>query len=117
MEKLTLWQVFFMLLTVIPFSKFILAVLVKMVVPNKPEGNRWGTSFMGVGMIISTIGRIKPLGGRSSGGGPQTGGSRSGGGSQTGGSRSGGGSQGGGSRSSGGSRPREAPAKGNYPRK
>ena len=70
MEKLTQWQTFFMLLTVIPFSKLILAVLVKTVMPNKPEGNRWSTSIMGVGMALSALGRVRPFGRRTRGGRP-----------------------------------------------
>ena len=43
------------MLTVIPFSKMILAVLVKLVAPNKPEGNRW-SYMMGMSMLMFTVG-------------------------------------------------------------
>jgi len=50
----TVWETFFLLLTVIPFSKLLLTVFVKMIVPNKPEGNKWGY-MMGMSMLVFTV--------------------------------------------------------------
>ena len=57
-----------MLLTVIPFSKLILAVLVKTVAPNKPEGNKWSTTIAGLLIAKSAIERIAGISGKPSGG-------------------------------------------------
>jgi len=48
-----------MLLTVIPFSKLVLAILVKLVAPNKPEGNKWNYMMgMGMSMFMFTVSSV-----------------------------------------------------------
>ena len=58
-EKITVWQMFFLMLTVIPFSKLILSVFVKMVAPNKRESDKWTTVIAGVALTRQAVGGLK----------------------------------------------------------
>ena len=66
--KFTVWKAFFMLLTVIPFSKMFLSVLVKMIAPNKTEGGFMTMATGGLAAVAMTARAVQGRGG--SGGSP-----------------------------------------------
>jgi len=74
MEKITVWEVFFMLLAVIPVSKMLSSIFMKLVARvGTVDEDKW--AMIGLGAIGATAGLMKNggmlggLGGRASGGG------------------------------------------------